>query len=343
MPALPQLTRALAPTVRLGLFAAAAIGVLLAPPGAVRTTAAHDAHLPRATYFEEHPVLAYYYAWWGPDVFARTLYQPFQAYESDDEAVMRRHMQEAAAAGIDGWIMSWYGYSDRTDRNLQKLQALGEQTGIRSTIHFETPLFARYGVEDIVLHLRLFYEHRINSPSMVTYQGRPVIFFWFVRLYDNATWASIRNEVDPERRAVWIADGDDFNVLNSDAWEGISPYAIAWSPNPGAQIASWGSRARSIRPDKLYVPVVSPGCDDTAARAVTCQRDRSGGAYYQNSLDGALALNNQWAVAVSTYNEWMESTQIEPSVQYGDQYLQMTRAFSDAFKGVSAGRPAAVE
>jgi hypothetical protein len=28
----------------------------------------------------------------------------------------------------------------------------------------------------------------------------------------------------------------------------------------------------------------------------------------------------------------MESTQIEPSVQWGDQYLQMTRQNSDLFK-----------
>jgi hypothetical protein len=31
----------------------------------------------------------------------------------------------------------------------------------------------------------------------------------------------------------------------------------------------------------------------------------------------------------------MESTQIEPSVQYGDQYLQMTRQNADAFHASS--------
>ena len=82
--------------------------------------------------------------------------------------------------------------------------------------------------------------------------------------------------------------------------------------------------------------MVSPGCDDTAARAPTCIRDRVDGSYYQASWDGALASSPSWAVVVSTFNEWLESTQIEPSQQWGDQYLQITKQNSDLFKS-SAG------
>src|SRR6185295_12576529 len=139
--------------------------------------------------------------------------------------------------------------------------------------------------------------------------------------------------IDPERKAVWLADGDQFGTLSGDAWDGISPYAIAWSANPRGQLPSWAAKARAVAPDKLWVPPVSPGCDDSAVRAATCVQDRAGGQYYQATWDGALASNPGWAVIVSTFNEWMESTQIEPSVQYGDQYLQLTRAYSDTFKG----------
>jgi hypothetical protein len=37
-------------------------------------------------------------------------------------------------------------------------------------------------------------------------------------------------------------------------------------------------------------------------------------------------------VVVSTFNEWLEATQIEPAQQYGDQYLQLTKQNADAFK-----------
>ena len=42
-----------------------------------------------------HPVLAYYYVWWDQDVFNRTLFQPMQPYNSDDQNVM----QQAALLG----------------------------------------------------------------------------------------------------------------------------------------------------------------------------------------------------------------------------------------------------
>ncbi len=310
---------------------ALAAALSLAGPAA---SAAPDSTAPSAG----RAVLAYYYAWWDAENFSRTRFQPAQAYNSDDQGVMQRHVQQAKSAGIDGFVVSWYGNGDRTDRNLAYLLDLGTQMGFSTTIHFETPRFAPYGVGDIVAQLKAFYSLRIDHPALVRYQDRPVIFFWRASTYDNATWSRVREEVDPGHHAVWIADGDDFSILQGDAWDGISPYAIAWSPNPAGQLPAWGAKARANAADKLYIPPVSPGCDDTAARPATCIQERADGSYYQATLDGALASSPPWAVMVSTFNEWMESTQVEPSVQYGDQYLQMTRQFADTFKADTVAR-----
>jgi len=281
-----------------------------------------------------HPVLAYYYAWWDPENFQRTLFQPLEPYNSDSGDIMQKHIQEAKSAGIDGFIVAWYGNGDRTDSNLAHLLDVGQSQGFSATIHFETPQF--WGVDDVVAQLRAFNENRANHPAMVKYQGKPVIFFWRASTFDNGTWSAIRSQVDPDHHQVWIADGDDFNIISGDAWDGISPYAIAWAGDPAGQLPRWGNVARSVAPDKLWNPVVSPGCDDSAARATTCAQDRAGGAYYQATWDGALASSPSWAVVVSTFNEWMESTQIEPSQQWGDQYLEITRHNADLFKS-SAG------
>ncbi|HTD78726.1 MAG TPA: hypothetical protein VK898_13895, partial [Chloroflexota bacterium] len=106
---------------------------------------------------------------------------------------------------------------------------------------------------------------------------------------------------------------------------------------PARQLPSWAAKAAAVAPDKLWIPPVSPGCNDSAARATTCARDRADGAYYQATWDGAMASNPQWAIIVSTFNEWMESTQIEPSVQYGDEYLQITRQNADQYRAVTQG------
>src|SRR6266536_4072506 len=250
-----------------------------------------------------HPVLAYYYAWWNQDVFERTLFKPFEPYNSDS--------------------------------NLAHMLDLGQQMGFSATIHFITTQF--WGADDVIAQLRAFYENRANHPAMVRYQGRPVIFFWRASTFDNGTWDFIRGQVDPEHHAVWMADGDNFGVLSGSAWDGISPYAIAWSGDPASQLPRWANVARGIAPDKLWNPVVSPGCNDTAARAATCVQDRGDGAYYQATWDGALASSPSWAVVVSTFNEWMESTQIEPSQQWGDQYLNLTRQNADLFKASMGG------
>jgi glycosyl hydrolase family 99 len=286
-----------------------------------------------AAYNESRPVLAYYYAWWDASNFSRTMFQPGEAYNSDDVNVMQRHVQQAQSAGIDGFVMSWYGNGDRTDNNLANLLDVSQKTGFRATIHFETPKF--WGVDDVIAQLRAFYDKRINHPALIRYQGRPVIFFWRASTFDNGTWNYIRSQVDPSHNAVWIADGDNFNILSGDAWDGISPYAIAWSGNPARQLPSWAGKAQAVAPDKLWIPPVSPGCNDSAARPTTCSQERGGGAYYQATWDGALASNPGWAVIVSTFNEWMESTQIEPSVQYGDQYLQITRQNADQYRAAN--------
>jgi hypothetical protein len=299
------------------------IGLLVLSTMGVSPTATAQVASPRT-------VLAYYYTYWDPGSFDPFVFQPPEGYQSDDRAVMERQVQQAKAGGIDGFVVDWLGNGDRTDQNLATVLDIGQKTGFRATIHFETPKF--WGVDDTIAQLQAFYENRINHPAMVRYGDRPVIFFWRASTYDNGTWNFIREQVDPQRRALWIADGDSFGIVGGDAWDGISPYAIAWSRDPVGQLARWAAAARAVAPDKLWVPPVSPGCDDSHVRSATCVQDRADGAYYQATWDGARASDPSWAVIVSTFNEWAEATQIEPSVQYGDQYLQITRQNAEAFR-----------
>jgi hypothetical protein len=50
-------------------------------------------------------------------------------------------------------------------------------------------------------------------------------------------------------------------------------------------------------------------------------------------MEAALATDPQWAVLVTSWNEWPEGTQIEPSTTYGDFYLQLTAEFARRLKG----------
>src|SRR5437588_12271322 len=83
-----------------------------------------------------HAVLAYYYVWYDEGSFNSALFQPLQPYNSDDTGVMQRHVDQAKSAGIDGFIVDWYGDGDRTDTNFAHLLDVAERSGFSATIHF---------------------------------------------------------------------------------------------------------------------------------------------------------------------------------------------------------------
>src|SRR5256714_11119101 len=68
------------------------------------------------------PLFAYYYIWFNPSSWnrAKVDYPLLGRYSSDDRAVMRRHIEEAKAAGIGGFLVSWKN-TDQLDRRLAKL------------------------------------------------------------------------------------------------------------------------------------------------------------------------------------------------------------------------------
>ena len=280
-------------------------------------------HVP---YNEARPVLAYYYAWWEPEKLLTGIHKPVAmpgrgaGQIVDDPNLMREHIRMAQAAGIDGFVVN-------QTSDMATLLDIAAEYDFRITVQIDSARASN--------QLSEFYRYA-DHPAMVRYDGRPVVFFWASLSRDAGFWNTLRNQVDPGHAAVWLADGDNFEVLRSNAWDGISPYQSAWSNAPQTQLPGWAAKARAANPGKLYVPPVAPGCDDSRVRPTTCRQDRRGGAYYQQSLQGALASDPQWAVIISTFNEWMEDTQIEPSTEYGDMYLQLTRQFAEVFKGTVA-------
>lgn len=277
-------------------------------------------------------LLAFYYAWFDPDSFGpgSTSDTPLEPYNSDDPAVIARQIDQARAAGIDGFIVSWLGPGNRTDENLARVLEQAAPRHFRVSVYVEVD--AQAGPAETASSLAYLLERYGQHPSFLRKDGRPVLFFWRQQRFSPETWAAIRQQVDPAGATLWIAEGTTDAYFN--AFDGLHLFSIAWAPDPARPLATWAQRTAAAAQrygPRLWIPTIMPGYDDLAVRGGYA-RDREGGAYYRRTMEAALATNPQWAVVITSWNEWPEGSQIEPSASYGNAYLDLTADFAWRFK-----------
>jgi hypothetical protein len=250
---------------------------------------------------------------------------------------MARQIDQAQGAGIDAFVLNWWGKGNRTEKNLKALLDVAAAKGFRVAVDFDfknSPVMG--GVASYVDNLRHLQTVHAAHPAYLRYGGRLVVFFFNVGALPVGTWQSIRDQVDPNRNALWIAEGVDISYLS--VFDGHHLYSVTW-PNripPAQTLPKWGDRVRAYNRDhgtaKLWVATVMPGYDDRKARPGNgFARSRDGGEYYRQCWQAAIASQPQWVV-INSFNEWPEGSYIEPSQTYGSLYLDLTREWAARFR-----------
>ena len=307
-------------------------------------------------------VMALYYPWYDVSTWESgvTADYPLLPYESWERDAIERHVGWAKGAGIDVLVSAWFGPRDNnpTENNLKTLLDVAKPTGLKTAILLETDsdqFFPDRGA--LVAGLSHALSNHAAHPAYLRVDGRPVIFVWRpssvfgtngARVNQRgaatvAAWRALIDEVDPSRQAIWIAEGEDFASL--EVFDGIFPYSIAWAGDPAGQLNSYGGRVRAFNAangtSKRWIATAMPGYDDTRipGRDRTFAVDRAGGAYYEQTFQGAIESRPDW-VMISSFNEWVEGHQIEPATSYGTLYLDLTRSLSDTFRQIAADPPA---
>jgi hypothetical protein len=299
-------------------------------------------------------VLALYYPWYDLSTWSsnQTADLPLNLYASGDTATVTRQVDMAREAGIDALVSAWYGPLDNnpTETNFKALLTASERAGLKAALLLETDNDQFFPSRaEMIRALRHFLTVHAVQPGYLRVDGRPVILIWNPKSVYGAdgrrvnaksaaavdAWASLLRDVDPEHKALWIAEGDFFDVLR--VFDGIFPYSIAWSPDPTIQLASYGrtvrDRATSPGSRKMWVATAMPGYDDTRikGRTSTFAVPRQDGGYYERTFQGAINSQPDWVV-ITSFNEWLEGTQIEPSRSYGRRYLDLTRTLAERFR-----------
>jgi glycoprotein endo-alpha-1,2-mannosidase len=306
-------------------------------------------------------VLAFYYGWYGnPQVSHEWRhwknvdlgnerveniadFPAYGAYDSHDPAIVDRQATAAHAAGITGFIASWWGRDSFEDRGMQLLLAAAAKHKLAVSAYYE-----KIAGEDAASRIKAavgdidYLLSRYGSDKAWLRAGeKPVLFIYgrALRELSPADWQEVIAHVrrDNPNGVVLIADSLDAKF--GSIFDGASTYNITGQTQHKTQpeIRAWAHAAypkmvAAAGPGKISTLTVIPGYDDrntgrSPPRPVT---DRWGGETYHVLWQEAIAAVPDY-VLITSWNEWHEGSEIEPSVEYGSRILDETAAFSREF------------
>ncbi|PJF45377.1 MAG: hypothetical protein CUN48_19195, partial [Candidatus Thermofonsia Clade 3 bacterium] len=99
---------------------------------------------------------------------------PAEPYVSRDRSVMGRHIEQAQRAGVDAFVVAWYGptgASNQTEPNLAALLEEAAARGFKIAVLFETDSPFLGGVGAVSAALRHLLDVHGNHPAYLRVDG----------------------------------------------------------------------------------------------------------------------------------------------------------------------------
>jgi hypothetical protein len=298
-------------------------------------------------------VLAFYYPWYRPDDWSGA--KPIadynriaEPYDSTDPAVLDRHVAQARVAGLDGFVVSWWG---RQASYEPAVRALADHLPPDLTFALSVELFGHHfrTEEDLVRELDYALDTYAGSPRYLRVDGRPVLYMFSTHnvLMDHgaghhpdceSVWRRVRAALAAEGHdPVLIGEGRPFAPSDFGIFDGMHVYGTqdpALTPALDREMAltarAWAAVHGGSR--RMWAASVLPGYDD---RHIPGRKPdhfpREDGRLYEAQWDAAVASHSDQVLVVS-FNEWMETTNIEPNTEWGMRYLDLTAIHAERFR-----------
>ncbi|MDQ1739815.1 MAG: hypothetical protein QOE53_1467 [Pseudonocardiales bacterium] len=272
------------------------------------------------------PLFAYYYQWFTPTSWDRAKVDlpELGAYSSDDPWVMRKHIQQAKAAGIAGFIVSWKDTATNT-RRLRALMAVAAEEHFLLSMIYQGLDFDRKPLPAarVAADFSTFAKEFAFNPVFARLGGKPLTIFSGTWAYSHADVARITATVRPRvlvlsteksvegyRRLADVTDGDAYY------WSSVNP---ATNKNYTAKLAEMSAAVHAD--GKYWIAPFAPGFD---ARLVggTKAVARNDGSILRTEYATALRSSPD-ALGLISWNEFSENTYVEPSKKFGTRYLDV--------------------
>ncbi len=262
---------------------------------------------------------------------ASVFYPMVGPYDGRDPRLLDYHVLSARAAGLDGFIADWYGPGTHSDNVFGLLLETAERLRFRAAICLEEKSFfpgyaevrSRGGaLDEAERQIRHVLETHAKSPAYARVKDRPLLY-----LFVNHNHGLLgRHSLTPDELAALRArfDGRAFFLVHGPydpAYRDVADGLFNWVSDAAARSAFLGDTGLAYA-----AAAAAPGFDDTGVwgwgngpRIV----DRRGGSTYDEHWTAILARRPD-AIQVVTWNDFQEGSTIEPSMEYGFDYLDHT-------------------
>lgn len=243
-------------------------------------------------------------------------------YSSKDQATIRRHMEEMASAGIGVVALTWWKTGDIGHQSIPTILDEAARVGMKVCFHvepYENRSAASFKI-DIMGLIDQFGSH----PAFCRIDGRPMFFVYDSYLIDQDEWAEVLtsdgkntirgSEYDSYVIGLLLSKNDRYTIKTA-GFDGMYTYFASTNFTEGSTPGNWNELQNWCSGQGLFfIPSVGPGYIDTRIRPWNAGniRDREDGSYYERMFTSAIDCGAEY-IAITSFNEWHEGTQIEPA------------------------------
>jgi glycoprotein endo-alpha-1,2-mannosidase len=299
-------------------------------------------------------VLAAYYGWYGPGqggwlpeintnahTIGNTARYPIKGpYSSHDVDVIDWQIDQAKAHGITGFIVSWFGTGPEgawINESLIRVLDRAANKDFKVAVYWEqAPGDGQEQINRAVGELGHVVRSYGKKSSFLKVNGKPVVFVYgrVQAQVPLTAWPEIiRRTREEAGDFLLVADGfleslacvfDGVHTYGGPSENDLEKKRVLYARMYADEV--WMARKHN----RISCVTVGAGYDDRKQNKPGSLADRHDGKVYRILWEEALKANSDWVI-ISTWNEWPEGTEIEPSLEFGDKYLRLTKEFATQF------------
>ena len=310
------------------------------------------------------------------------------SYRSNDPAVIAEHIKQSRQAGLSFWAVSWWGPDTATDETFRKaILDHPDSDALRYAVLYEST--GRLGKMDsphydqLIDDFSYLKKHYFNDPHYLRISDRPVVFIYLTRVYFRERGLDELAEVRKLYPEVYIVGDDVFGEGYQPEWakqfDAVTSYDV-YGQSTGVHKATTeaietldknyaDARRVANSVGVAFIPAIAPGYNDRAVRSghpgtaryfIDEPKSEEGSLFRAMIRDVGLPNLDDTCgrlMMVTSFNEWYEDTQIEPTkgtagvtdsdnsknkrhftggdryTDYGDLYLEILQ--EEAFRNAS--------